>query len=335
MTFLSIGDLAQSFQLRRDTARVQGDLLRLSGELSSGLRSDLAAATAGDLGPLAAIERDLDAVDAFTLAAKEAKFIGEVANDVLGRISDDLGVSAATLLMSETLVQPALVDNAASDARQRFDSAVAALNTQVAGRSLFSGQAYDTAPLADADAILGDLYVVVSVETTVEAALAAIDTWFAPGGAFETTAYLGSSADAPPVRLGDGAVAQPTLRAADPRIVESLKSFASAALLDLGLFAGSPNLRADMARTSGERLLSASDDLNAARAAIGEGQQAVERARVRLESERSAFELARNEIVSADPFETAVRLQEAQSQLETLYIVMSRLSAMSLAGYLR
>lgn len=335
MSFLSVGDLSQSIQLRRDTARVNSDILRLTNELSSGLKSDLGAATKGDFGPLAAIERDLAMLNAREDTAKEAELVGNVANDILGRISEDATQSSANLLLASTFVQPIYVDNAAADARQRFEDAVASLNTQVAGRSIFAGQAYDSPALQPAETILADLFAAVSAETTVEDAFTAIDAWFAPGGAFETGAYLGTAEPATPVRLGDGDVAQPTLRAIDPVLVEPLKAMASAALLDVGLFAGQSEIRAEMATSSGERLLSSVDATNAARASIGEAQQAVERGKTRIGGERAALELARNSIIAIDPYEAATQLQEAQTQLQTLYVITGRISNLSLANFLR
>ncbi len=335
MSFLSIGDLAQSLQLRRDTARINSDIQRLTSELSSGLRDDLVVATSGDFGPLAGLERDLSALDAYELAAKEAALVGEAGNIALGRIKDDADALAATLLLTQTAGAAAIVDNAAADARNRFEAAVSALNTEVAGRSIFSGQAYGTAPLPDAQSILNDLFAVVSVETTVPDALAAIDAWFAPGGDFETIVYRGSPADPAPIRLGQGDTAQPTVTALDPGITETLAALASATLLDEGLFAGQPDLRRDMAGEAAERLLTSAEALTQSRARIGDGEGLVEDARTRIAAERSALELARDEIVAADTFEAAVRLRAAETQLQTLYSLTGRLSSLSLVNYLR
>ena len=108
--------------------------------------------------------------------------IGTTATAILAQIGGEVSDIANSLLLTETTSQPALVDNAAADTRQRFVSVISALNTQVAGRAIFSGQAYDVSPFDDAEAILANLHAVVSVETTVADALTAIDNWFAPGG---------------------------------------------------------------------------------------------------------------------------------------------------------
>ncbi len=335
MSFLSIGDLAQNFQLQRDSSRINLEIRRLTTELSSGQKADIVGATGGDFGPLSGLERDLSALDANALSANEASLVGEAGNVALGRIKEDADELAATLLLTATTIQPAVVDNAAADARNRFEAAVSALNTEVAGRSVFAGQAYGTTPLPDADTILADLFAVVSVETTVPDALAAIDAWFAPGGDFETTVYRGSAEDASPVRLGQGDTAQPTVTALDSGITETLAALASAALLDDGLFAGQPELRREQSSASAERLLSAADELTNARARIGDAQGLIETAGTRIAAERTALELARAEILEVDRFEAAIELQAAELQLQTLYSITGRLSSLSLVNFLR
>ena len=331
----SVGDLALSTQLRRDTARVNADLGRYAGELSSGKKSDLTEATGGDFVPLAGLERDLAQLNAFDFAASEAALIGDTANEILSQIQIEVQEAASGLLITETVSQPTLVNLAAADTRQRFQTAVSALNSQVAGRAIFSGQAFDRLSLADAETILADLYTVVSAETTVADALTAIDNWFAPGGPFDTTAYQGSATPAQSVRLGSGETAEASLLATDQRIVEPLKALATAAILDLGLFSGQPDFRAEIAQTSAEYLLSSSDALAEAQSQIGTGQGTIERARTRIAAERSVLEIARSEIVDADPFEAGTRLQTAQIQLETIYTITSRLSTLSLVNFLR
>jgi flagellar hook-associated protein 3 FlgL len=75
MSFMTIGDLSQSFQLRRDNARLKADLQRLTGELSTGRVPDLRAATGGDLRPLAALERSVTLLSAYQISGAEAALL--------------------------------------------------------------------------------------------------------------------------------------------------------------------------------------------------------------------------------------------------------------------
>ena len=55
---------------------------------------------------------------------------------------------------------------------------------------------------------------------------------------------------------------------------------------------------------------------------------------VQNDAEKSALETARLGLLSVDPYETAAKLQEAQTQLETLFSITARLSRLSLVNYL-
>ena len=54
----------------------------------------------------------------------------------------------------------------------------------------------------------------------------------------------------------------------------------------------------------------------------------------RNRSEFTALEYARGTLISADPYETAVELQNVQSRLDSFYTVLARSSGLSLVNYL-
>ena len=72
MTTLSLGDLSQMFQLRRDTVRVRSDLAAATQELSSGKKANLGAALGGNYGPLVALDRQLAGLAGYQSNAREA-----------------------------------------------------------------------------------------------------------------------------------------------------------------------------------------------------------------------------------------------------------------------
>lgn len=335
MTLTSIGDLAQNFQLRRDTARVNSDLSRLANELSSGLKSDIGAAVGGDYRALAGLERSLETLDAYGVAAAEAALATEASQNVLQRIGDGVGALANSLLLVQGLPDSQLLDTSTRDARSQFAAAVAGLNSSVAGRSIFAGQNFQGPALDDAETTLGNLFAAIGTPATANDVLTAVDAWFSPGGGFEATAYLGSGAPATPVRVADGIEVAALRQATDPEIVEALKGLATAALLDFGVLSGTPDERIALGRAAGERMLTAQDGLIDLQSEIGVVQERISRAQARNLAEQSSYDIARSDIVSADPYETATRLQSAEAQLRTLYVVTGRLSGLSLVNYLR
>ena len=335
MTITSIGDLAQSIQLRRETARLNQDLQRLTTEFSTGRKTDVHAAVGGDFRALSGLERSLSSLDAYEVSVNEAALASEVGQDILGRITSDANDLSAALLMVQESTDAQLTAAAGADARQKFAAAVTGLNTNVAGRSLFAGEAFDSPALADPETILADLFTAVGAAATEADVQTAVDAFFAPGGPFETVSYLGSAGPADPVALGDGSTAQAMLNARDSEIVEVLKNLATGALIDMGVLSTVPAERASLARTTGERLLTAQAGLVNARADLGVAQERIETAGSRISAERASYALAREEILSADPFETAAQLRDVEGQLQSLYLVTSRLSNLSLTNFLR
>jgi len=61
----------------------------------------------------------------------------------------------------------------------------------------------------------------------------------------------------------------------------------------------------------------------------------VDQAQSQNASERFAFQEARNSVVGIDLFDTATQLEDAQTRLESLYLLTARMSRLSLTEYLR
>ena len=232
MSRMTLGDMAQSFQLRRDNARLKTDMMRLAQEMSTGRKADISTAVAGDSGPIAGIERQLGTLKAYGSVTTDAKvFAGgmQIALERVHTLSDNL---APQLMLAEGNGNSRLSDGLVMDAVHAFQAAVISFNGQVAGRSLFGGVATDISPLADPDTMLADLRALTATETTAAGVIAKLDTWFGAGGGFETVGYVGSTTDIEPFRVAEGTDVRAGVRADDPTIREMLKGLALAALTD-------------------------------------------------------------------------------------------------------
>ena len=86
---------------------------------------------------------------------------------------------------------------------------------------------------------------------------------------------------------------------------------------------------------AGELSLGAVDGLTTARATLGYAEARIEEASVRLTAQNTSLEIARSELISADPYDTIVKLEETQFRLESLYTATVKLSQLSLVGFLR
>ncbi|WP_226780093.1 flagellin [Oceaniglobus trochenteri] len=331
----AIGDLAMSLANRSSNLRIRSEINTLAQELSSGRKSDLGSALSGDLAPIALIERSLSNLSAYqTVTSETALFLG-AAQTALGQISGHLeGLSGAAFDM-ENNANPALIDNFAKDAEGRFFSIASAMNAGIAGRSLFAGNATDSKPLDRPELVLSDLTAAIPPGADAKAVSDIVDAYFAPGAGFESNRYSGSNDAMAPLRVSaDDNVAFGATAKSDA-MRAALAATAKAALLDRGILAGDIDEQRKLIRASGLDLMGAGAEIAALRADIGIAEAKVERAQVRNGAERSALDLARADIVAADPFETASRLTAVQAQLETFYTVTARLSRLSLTEYLR
>ena len=338
MNYVSVGDMAQAFQMRRHNVELQKHLTRLTEELTTGRKSDLSEAVSGDFKALAGIERSLKAGAAFEVSAAEAALFAETLQSALENVSTMATDLTPSLLMAGSNAGKHAVDNVAGDARQKFHAVVSALNTQVADRYVLSGAASDKQPLSGSQDILDALLAVTSGQITASGVEAAVAAWFnapAGGGGYVDLAYGGSARPLAPFQTGPGSEAQLDMTAATPALRDLLQGFAIGALLAEGLLAGDTTERATLTKRSGEVLTAANTEITELRARVGSVERHIADARTRNAANISALAIARNGITAADPYDTASALEAVQGQLETLYTLTARLSRLSLADVLR
>lgn len=338
MNYVTIGDMAQSFQFRSHNTQLQRTLQTLSAEMTSGTKADLADAVSGDFRALSGIDRSLGALDAYRTATAEAALLAATVQSVLDTTATILSDIAPGLISAGTNASTTMVDTTALDARQKFDAVVGALNTRVADRYLLSGAATDQKPVAGSQEILDALAPVIAGQVTAQGVADAVTAFFdapAGGGGYLDTIYGGSAAVLADFRIGPQDQVGFDLTAADPAIRDTLKALALGALVADGALPGDRVGRALLLRRSGEGLIAAGDGLTALQARVGVTEARIESAATRNAAEGSALAIARTGIVAADPFETATALEAVQTQIETLYSLTARLSRLSLADFLR
>ena len=336
MQYSSIGDLSQNLQLRRYNAQMKADLARLSEEMATGKKADIGKAVRGDFRPLAGIESSLNALEAYNAITNEAALFSSAMQSRLEFVQEQAQSVTANLLSDAFLTDPNMANIVAENAREAMEAVVSSLNGRGPSGSLFAGTATDGSALAPAEDMLADLKLAVAGETTAAGVAAIVSDWFhAVGGGFETSGYLGS-ADAPSdYRLSADETAGIGVTAADPAIRTVLEGLALAALVAEDVPPGDNAAQKEMHQMSRDILLTGADQIVGLRAEVGNFEAAVAQSAARNEAEKGALEIARSDIVSADPYDTASQLEAVQTQLETLYAVTSRLSRLSLVDFLR
>ena len=333
MTVTSVGDLAQSFVLRNQSAVLKQEIQTLSSEIITGIAADQAAALAGDFVPIAALEASLAQLAAFKSTTSELALFATAMQNAMETLDGSASDLSQSLLAASTSPSPTQIDAAGFDAQQRFEQAVSILNTRFGDRSLFAGMATNGAALVSADTIFAALDVEIAGAVTAGDIVTAISSWFDSPTGFAAVAYLGAGALAP-LPIAPGESAQIDVTALDPALVATLKGLALGAMLNRGVLPGDLVGRQQLARASAESLIQTQTDRALLAARLGTTEAQIGTAAIRNQAETTSLGLARLDLLGLDPYETASKLEERQSQLELLYAITARMSRLSLVNYL-
>ncbi|MFN7223955.1 MAG: flagellin [Paracoccaceae bacterium] len=334
MAMVSFGDLAQSFLLKSQTARLKGEAGRVSQELSSGRVSDVGSIVSGDFSQLSALSRSRAVIEGYQTTARAAATSTAAAQATISTIAENVQALVAPLLATSQLGSVEQIALTATEARARLNDVVSALNTSIGGRALFSGIDVKGPAVSDAETILSALRMELVGVASAQSATDRISDWFDRIGGYDTTAYQGDSALAdvavsPTERIWLGATAN------DPDVRSVLKGLAGAALIsDPGLPLQNAELKA-YARLTAETLIAGDDSLTNLAARIGISQSRIDAAQSRNATELMTIEMAQADLVQSDPYRLASELEAIQTNLETVFAITARLSRLTLTDFLR
>ncbi len=331
----SYGDMSRHLSLGRHSARLKADMTGLSKELTTGVMDDKARHLKGNLTFLASLEKSIE-------LAETRKSIAQNAGNLLAAQQNALaGISARSEGVYLELVQLppgehyAQIDRQINSLESAFVDTVHFLNTSFAGRSLFAGTAGDSPALAPARDILDALSRDLPAGLDAAGMSDAIDAWFAAGGGFDSVGYLGGNTIPAAYNVGDGLDISLEITAQAPAIRQTLAGLAKGAMLASGVIGASPAEKLDVLRAAASTLAVSNTGLIDLSARVGVQEERAARGVSAAEAEQTAMSIARSELVSADPYETATRLEQAMAQLELIYSLTARLSRLTLADYLR
>lgn len=332
MNFSTLGDLSHSFLLRNRQADLHANMQNLQIELTTGRAHDTRTHLQGDFSHLTEIERTLSVLDGYKIATREAEITTRTMQTALDGIREATSDLTSDLIIATQSGTENALASAARSADQVFRAIVGHLNTTSAGRAVFSGSHVDSPALIDADTLLSQLRTVISGETTLAGIEQRIDDWFSqPGGGFDTIAYSGGTTDGAPFRLSEDTKVSVSLRADHEVFRELLGSVAKAALAS----GQERQLSSQMMQGALNGLVSGTGDLVDIQSGLGLSQEVIDETVARNEAAATALGIARNELLSVDQYETATALEQAQSQIETLYAITVRASRLSLLEFMR
>ncbi|MFT5741978.1 MAG: flagellar hook-associated protein 3 FlgL [Paracoccaceae bacterium] len=336
MTLTSVGDKSQHFLSLRNNIALKTRLGTLVQELSTGQSSDLVAHLGNDQTRLLDVDRQLSLLKGYGRATTQTAQTLSLMQASLEQLDATRGQLASEMLAITSAGGASQRATAAQSARGAFESIVSTLNGRIADKSLFAGTAVDSAAIASPDTIMAELSAATMGATTATDVMMAVDAWFdAPSGGFETLGYVGDNGPAQTRRIDQGATVSLDAKADDPALRDLLKAVALAVLVADGALAGDEAAQTELLQESGLRLMANATELTHLQARLGSTEGRVQDVVTRQSARQTTLNLIRNELTSADPFETAAQMQEVQLQLETHYTVTARLSRLSLAEYLR
>lgn len=334
---LTTSDLSRAVQLRRANQEIKAQLSALSYEVTTGQRHDLAAAQKGDMGTVAFVTSRLKTLDALS---SNAALIGndlEAVQTAFAAVQSLVGDKGTSFIADARVGNGATMGLYARQATGDMASVVAAFNVSAGGRHLLSGAATDTAPLSPAEDILAMTRAIGAAQPTAGQAIAAIDVWFdapAGGGGFLDAAWHGAPIPEGGVAVGPGTKVRNPADALAAGVRQTLKGLAIAAFAAEPGPAGDPGAAALLIGAAGERLLAGAKGLTDLQASVGAAQATVEQAATRNDAEATGLKIMHNKLASADPYESATALTDAEARLEKLYALTARLSRLSLTDYL-
>lgn len=336
MPYSTIGDLRQHFLTSQSNTRLKTELNTLVEELTTGEHSDLTEHLGGSLTALNGLDRQLTLLGKFEQVNTQTSHMLSTMQSVLNNVDEQRSNANETMLTINSASSTSQISNASDAARQSFESIVSALNTRYGDRSLFGGTDVEGPPLASADTMFAELQAVVAGQTTAAGVSTTVDAWFDDtGGGFETIGYLGDANGFVERPLDSNETITVSARADDVAIRDTLKALVKGALAaNSSLNLGNDESR-ELQQLSAGELLNSAEAMASFQASLGFTENRVEEASVRNTAEQTSFGIARSELVSADPFEAASRLEAVQLQLETQYTLTARLSRLSLTEYLR
>lgn len=329
-------DLARSYQLRLSQGGLKSKLTDLSLEVSSGIKSDIAASLRGDLSRIANIESRLSTLKTYADNMTEAKGFLSGMQSALDSLQS-LASRTGTALLSDALVSSQVTLNIYLEkAPEEFKSILSTLNTSIGGRSLFSGSRTDSQAVAAYEKVIEQLKDRVEPAGTAEEIIDRIEAYFddtvgMPN--FSNNAYYGNDASANSIIIGETKTAIMPITANSHELRNVLKGFASLAYAsersDLDF-----STQRSISRAAAAFISSADTEIISAQTRIGTQEEHISAELASNTSNQSALSVARGALISSDPYETAAALNEVEMNLEHLFAITARLSRLSLMDFL-
>ncbi|KUP94775.1 flagellin N-terminal helical domain-containing protein [Tritonibacter horizontis] len=335
MNVTSFGDMAQYLFLRNRSVDLTKQLDTLTQEMSTGIASDLPTKLGGDLGFVADLERSISKLDSYQVAAQESALFASTAQGYMERINNNALDLGSDILALTSTANATTAEELAQQSVSFLKETINNLNGQLSGRSLFAGTDTSTVPLESADTMMAALVTEVGTLTDVDDIAQAVQDWFDDPSGFDAIMYNGSTNSMSSVRIGASEEVNFSLRADDEAFKQAMKSFALGGLASGDYLSHLSTVEAaDLVARAGEELMTTQSELTDIQSNIGFIEARIEETQTRNSAALTSLGTTLNDLILADPAETASRIEEVQFQLEALYTVTVRSSQLNLLNYM-
>ena len=331
----SFGDMTRQLVLGRQSASLKSNITAMSYEMTTGHVYDKASALDGRLGLLAGLEKAFNRADVVKIGAQTVLSFLERQQAAVNALLSFSETALSTVVPTTQNGDANALNREVARATEYFSSVIGLLNANYVGRNLFAGDAGGAPAVAEAAQILDSLALDLPMPADLATLSDFIDDWFAPGGGFDTAGYLGSTGTPNPIPLGQGVVVRNDVTAQDPALRQILATFAKGALFERVAPDATVEEKRHILESTRSGLLKSTSALIDLAARIGSEEEKALTAKTRAEAEQTALSISRSELLSSDPYETASKLENAITLLDTIYALTARLSRLSLMNYLR
>ncbi len=308
---------------------------QLTKELSSGRRFDTGRALRSDFSEFSQISHTLRSFDSRKATLAEGSTLLSVTQYSLASMAASSAAMRDAVGPSLSSSNSGAVESLAHIGTGTLNDIVDTLNKTHGGRAIFGRGDSSGMPIVDKAVLIGDISIIAASSTDTSSFLAGLDAYFAAGGAFETSVLAPLPLEPLKVPIGNGRTLDIPVSAADLPFRDVLKNAAIVSSLDSVGFAISASDRQFFVTELAKRNAVSEGGSIEIRGRIGSVEARVTALADALNDERVHLEARRTELVGADPFDVANRVQNEMSRLETIYAITARRSQLRLTDYLR
>jgi len=332
MALNPIGDIARTLIAQQQTHALKEQQTIYTKQLTTGIVDDAASHLGGDVAFFASLSRAQELQSQYITTNKESAEMASVMQSALKNIMASSNDLTETLIVIPQSGLLGFAGVARQQAEATLGTIVSALNSQFAGRSLFSGTDVNGASIAGIDEILDQVDMAISGLTTASDVITAIDGFMAPGAGYDTQIYLGNAQDVESTRIDDNETVSLALRADN----QSLKSAVASVLFAYAADNSALDIQEqrELLEHARSGVLTSTEAVLSEATRIGFAEERIESANTRLQTSVLENEKSKIALLQVDAFEAATRLEDVNARLEYIYATTARAARLSFLDYM-